>query len=218
MADWNLSFTSPQPIVLHQFGIHPWWAHEPRRPDDWLDQLREKLLTHPESGVGEIGLDWNKKDTFSVQTEIFKAQLELGSELGRVCSIHCVKAFGPLMQILNSAKPTCALVMHSFSGSEEVILDLEKKFPNQVYYSVSAQCPRDAVLALIPPSQLLIETDSPDQQMRAHLGSSVSCPEPLLVNDCSQLGHVAARVARVRGLSVEAVVRMTSANAIRAFT
>ena len=62
---------------------------------------------------------------------------------------------------------------------------------------------------LVPDDRILIETDSP-----------YLTPEPVLkmkVNEPANVAHIAQRLAEVRGISVEAFAKLTTANAIRVF-
>ncbi len=45
-----------QPIVVPNFGLHPWWV--PRRSHDWLQRLRHMLEAHPSAGLGEVSSGW----------------------------------------------------------------------------------------------------------------------------------------------------------------
>ena len=231
--DWEAeeSFGRAWPeVVVPQFGIHPWWAAE-ERPANWLELLRLKLEANLRCGIGEIGLHKNKPGvSMSAQTDMFRVQLNLACEMNRVCSIHCVNAFGTLLAILREGRGG-TLVMHSFSGSTEVMRDLTRLAGYQVFFSASAQCPKESVLREIPIDFLLIETDSPDQQFTqgGELHTDVSLLSgnggelhtdvpPMHVNDCSQLPLVARRVAAVVERPVCEILAITTANARRAFS
>ncbi|KAB2618925.1 deoxyribonuclease tatdn3 [Pyrus ussuriensis x Pyrus communis] len=77
------------------------------------------------NGVSEIGLDkgsHGKKVDFADQVNVFRQQLELAKELKRPASIHCVQAFGDLLQIMKSLGPFPAgVILHSFLGSAEMV-------------------------------------------------------------------------------------------------
>jgi TatD DNase family protein len=228
-SDWTKHQESQPDLIVPQFGIHPWWAAEPR-PLSWLDDLRKLLTTkYPKSGVGEIGLDKNKAKrgdvSFSIQLETFQAQLELAIELDRPCTIHCVNAYGPLVDVLRQTKPTCPIVIHSFSGSGDSVREISREAPS-AFFSISGQCPRDDVIQFIPVDQLLIETDSPDQPIPDETALNLKeylndCKVPNRygpkINDPSQLFLVAARVARAVNIPLTEVIRISTVNAIRAF-
>lgn len=229
VSDWtsSIEISSPDPPkISQQYGIHPWWAKEDR-PSDWIFQLRQILISNPNSGVGEIGLDKNKKSLipFDVQIDTFLPQFRLAHELGRTVTIHCVNAYGLLVELLREEHKTSGwppfVVIHSYSGSGEVIDQLMKISRTQIFFSVSGQCPRDTVIPFIPLENLLIETDSPDQQVVIEAGRPHHVPPLLLepkVNDPSQLWHVANRVAKAMGKEVECIVDVTTKNAKKVFT
>jgi hypothetical protein len=52
--------------------------------------------------VGEIGIDYhkNKNTDLNRQKEVFESQLDLAIELNRSVVIHCVRAHGDLLKIL----------------------------------------------------------------------------------------------------------------------
>ena len=218
VTDWEAPI-SEDGFILPQFGVHPWWAAE-RRPENWLMLLRSKLLDFPFSGVGEIGLDKNKAKRgevpFPVQIVTFKSQLQIAKELDRTCSINCVNAYGSLIDILRESELTSPLVIHSFSGNGDQIRDL-LKYCGDIYFSVSAQCPKTEVIPLIPLERLLLETDSPDQPFRSDPGSVHGVPPKLAVNDCSQLPLVALRVSLATGKSIEDISLKATENTRRAF-
>lgn len=214
VTDWDSQITNDG-FILPQFGIHPWWAAE-ERPSDWIDQLRLRLLRYPSAGVGEIGLDKNKAKRgvpFPVQVDTFTAQLRVAKDLDRPASIHCVNAYGTLVDILKEHQMTSPLIIHSFSGNGDHIRDLQRV--GYVFFSVSGQCPRAEVIPLIPSDRLLLETDSPDQPLGDGEGAPAKIDEK--TNDCSQLILVAKRVADATGRPLTDVIAAATANTIRAF-
>ena len=47
------------------FGLHPWFLS--LRSEKWKDELREYLLSYPEAGIGEIGIDPNTKGDLALK-------------------------------------------------------------------------------------------------------------------------------------------------------
>lgn len=164
--------------VVPSFGIHPWDCGN--RGPDWLKKLRAVLLAGPPSGVGEIGLDrWIidglKADDprlaglrvapLAEQTEVFAAQLALAAELNRAASIHCVQAWGALLEALKkNPRPARGFLLHGYAGPAEMI----KTFTDLgAYFSFNIQLlePKHAVrlnnFRHIPVKRLLVETDAP---------------------------------------------------------
>lgn len=117
--DWpevaRLAAAFPE-FVIPSFGLHPW--HVASRGANWLDHLRGFLESHPGCPVGEIGLDrWIVGHQPGVQTEVFRAQMELAASLDRPVTIHCLKAWDDLAHIwpeLPTRPMRCLL--HGFTG------------------------------------------------------------------------------------------------------
>lgn len=149
--------------VVPCFGVHPWYT--PRRSDEWLSVLEEFLLSMP-SGVGEIGLDRNEQPCDrEAQEEAFRAQLDVARRLRRPAMVHCVKAWGWLIDILRSEPVLpCGMLVHSYGGSADLIKPLADM---GAYFSFSGKVldgnflrARAALLA-VPRDRLLVETDAP---------------------------------------------------------
>ncbi|MFA5168430.1 MAG: TatD family hydrolase [Candidatus Omnitrophota bacterium] len=145
------------------FGVHPWYAEEVQ--PGWDSEL-EHFLRNRNAGVGEIGLDKARKDIdFARQTQIFHRQLEIAGHLAKPFSVHCVRAWGDLTNILKSnLTPRSRFVMHSYQGSPEMLrefLDLG------AYVSFSWKTLQretesmQGLVRLVPLDRLLLETDFP---------------------------------------------------------
>ena len=150
-------------LVIPSFGLHPWKTPSP----NWQQQLTSYLDTVPHACIGECGLDrWIKGYDIELQREVFTAQLDLASQRNLPLSIHCLKAWGLLIEILESRPlPQRGFLLHSYSGSAELIPRLAEL---GAYFSFSGyflhqrkQNVRDAFKS-VPPDRLLIETDAPD--------------------------------------------------------
>ncbi len=164
-TDWPrvLELARSEPDVLPCFGLHPWFVAE--RSETWLQQLEQHLLAVP-SAVGEIGLDrWLEPRDEAVQETVFRAQLELARHLQRPVMIHCVHAWGWLMDVLRSQPPLPpGMLLHAYGGPVELIKPLADM---GAYFSFGGSTldehtlrQREA-LPRIPADRLLLETDAP---------------------------------------------------------
>ena len=128
-ADWPQirALSAADPLQIRPaYGLHPWWAHEhdaPEADSGWMAELRDALVRDPTACLGEIGLDgqWVPPGLDGVQYEqqllAFRAQLQLAIDLGRPVSLHCVKAYGDMFDILRCAPELPpAVYMHSWGG------------------------------------------------------------------------------------------------------
>ena len=169
-SDWeqvaHLALSHPD-FIIPSFGLHPWYVSDIDEVPDWIEQLNTYLDTTPHACIGECGLDRRIKGfDFTRQINVFKQQLAFASERNRPISIHCVRTWGGLIDILESHPlPTCGMLIHSYGGSAELIPRLTKL---GAYFSFSGTIlhPKKqktrAIFQSVPPDRLLIESDAPD--------------------------------------------------------
>ena len=122
-ADWGtVSARTGEGGIFGAIGIHPWYISD--LPVNWAEQMCELLAVNPALMVGEIGLDKNRPD-MAVQLDVFRTQMQMASEFGRVAHIHCVGAWDRVLMVLSEFAPP-AIVFHDFSASPEIIRALAK--------------------------------------------------------------------------------------------
>ena len=185
-------------------GIHPWEAAEGD-----LATVREHV--GPAQIVGEIGLDYHWEDECprEKQKEVLIAQLKLAKKHDLPVVIHDREAHGDMMDILRKYKPKG--VVHCFSGSAELAQETVKlgmyiglggvvTFKN-ARHSVE-------VAKAIPLDRLLTETDAP-----------YMAPVPFRGKRCdsSMIPYDAAKIAEVRGITAQEVLKTACENACRLF-
>ena len=108
------------PSLVACVGIHPWFAHHwsqaaespgashAQAPYKWEQDLDAILTQHPHVQVGEIGLDFvaKTKETGTTervaQEDVFQRCFALAARHQRAVSLHCVKAYEPLVSFLQS--------------------------------------------------------------------------------------------------------------------
>jgi len=151
--------------VLPSFGYHPWCIHE--RSDHWESELNRMLDAHP-AAVGEIGLDrWKEGLDYEGQEEVFVTQLRIASERNLPASIHCLKAWGRILELLQEGPvPERGFLLHSYGGPMEMVpafarLGAYFSFPG--YFLRAAKGRHREAFKTVPSDRLLIETDAPDQ-------------------------------------------------------
>ncbi|XP_037486625.1 uncharacterized metal-dependent hydrolase BUsg_343-like [Triticum dicoccoides] len=181
--DWHLvkQMAQEHPAVIPCFGLHPWWV--PERSPDWMDSLRQFFSETPEAAVGETGLDkgsHGKTIDFREQVEVFQRQLELAKELEKPVSVHCVRTFGDLLEILKRTGPFPAgVLLHSYLGSAEMVPGLANL---GCYFSLSGfltgmkSTKAKKMLKAIPLDRILLETDAPDAVPKLDNVSLVTVP------------------------------------------
>ncbi len=207
--------------VLPSFGLHPWFVAG--RSPKWSADLRAQLEANPRAGVGEIGLDRWVKDHDSVdQTRVFTGQLRIAAELNRAATIHCIQAWGGLWDVLRAERlPERGFLIHAFGGS----LEMMRNFASVgAYFSFSPsflqerKAAQREVFAAVPEDRLLVETDAPDLPPPPAQNPHPLCDEagaPL--NHPANIGVAYAGLAKVRGLTVEALSEIVAGNFARLF-
>ena len=153
------------PQVIPSFGYHPWYVKE--RSPQWQRVLVEFLDRNP-SAVGEIGLDrWIKDHDLPQQEEAFAWQLRIAAERDLPASIHCLQAWGRLLELLEAGpRPKRGFLLHSFGGPQEMLVPLARLgayFSLPGYFAHERKVRQRETFKHVPPDRLLIETDAPDQ-------------------------------------------------------
>jgi TatD DNase family protein len=168
-GDWPavLSLARRYPQVIPSFGCHPWFVKE--RSAHWDKSLLECLDQVP-SAIGEIGLDrWIDDYDLPQQEEVFIWQLRLAAERNLAVSIHCLQAWGKLLEILQiEPVPRRGFLLHSYSGSLEMIPQLAELggyFSIPGYFAAGPKQSQRDTFKRVPSDRLLIETDAPDQML-----------------------------------------------------
>jgi len=199
-SDWPqvLALASESKMVLPSFGYHPWYLHE--RTPDWQRNL-EKFLDEMPSAVGEIGLDrWKPGLNYDGQEEVFLAQLGIAAARNLPVSIHCLQAWGRLLELLQrNPRPARGFVLHSFGGAGEMIPVFAKlgayfSFPG--YFLNERKMRQRETFKHVPADRLLVETDAPDQHLPEDKNRF-----PLVGTNGNLLNHPANLVAVYSGLA-----------------
>jgi TatD DNase family protein len=222
-SDWPqvLALAKTFPEVLPSFGYHPWYLHE--RTPDWLAHLQRALEVVP-SAVGEIGLDrWKPGLAYDGQEEVFVAQLQVAAERNLPASIHCLQAWGRMLELLRAGpRPARGFLLHSYGGPKEMVkplADLGAYFSFPGYYAHERKERQREAFRHVPADRLLIETDAPDQRLPEELNRFPLVDEASgkPMNHPANLGAVYEYAARMRGLSVEELGVQAEENFLRLF-
>jgi TatD DNase family protein len=197
--------------VFAALGIHP---HEAQRamPEDYkvLMGLARQREANRIIAWGEIGLDYHfDHSPRDVQRREFRRQLRIARELDLPVCIHSREAYDDVLTILDEEKAIdVGVVMHCFSGDERVArrcLDLGFyiSFAGPVTFTNARKLP--GVAALVPDDRLLVETDAPYLSPHPWRGREHR-------NEPARVAIIAARLAEIRGVSVEVVGQLAAAN------
>ena len=170
------SDTLPIDVAL---GLHPYFLNVETTPlSTQLSVLEEYIDTHRHHivALGEIGLDGNISQDFTLQLHAFEQQLLMAMQFSLPVILHHRKSHHHIFSSLKKVGYTCRGVIHAFSGSIEVALQyIERGFYIGVGGTITyerARKTRETVRYLFQhhPSSLLLETDSPDMPMMGRQG------------------------------------------------
>jgi TatD DNase family protein len=222
-SDWEavLDLAGSCARVVPSFGYHPWYVRG--RTADWLEKL-ESLLDQVPSAVGEIGLDrWIKDADLPAQEEVFLAQLRLAAQRNLPTSIHCLRAWGRLFELLRSEpRPACGFLLHSYGGPAEMVAPLAAlgayfSFPG--YYLHERKARQRETFRSAPADRLLLETDAPDQSLPRELVrySLADDERGKPVNHPANLGVIYEKVAEWLNEPVEQLANRIEDNFRRLF-
>lgn len=180
--------------------------------DDILDMMEDLSSEKKVVAVGEVGLDYYWDKTFvEEQKEVFIKQIKLANKLNLPLVIHDRDAHKDCFDILKEYNKGSKVLFHCFSGSVEFAGECIKQGWNIALGGVvtfkNAQKPKE-VAKTIPLEYLMLETDSPYLTPVPFRGKE---------NQPAYIKYVAEEIARLRGMSVEEVVEITTQNAERFF-
>lgn len=236
--DWSAvsALASRFPWVVPSYGVHPWDCGN--RPADWQGRLESRLATEPRARVGEIGLDrWildsakpddprlagMRRAPLDEQKEVFVWQLELAASHNLAASVHCIDAWGALLDTLRqSRRPERGFLLHAYAGSAELVqpfADLGAYFSFNGAFLDSKRENQRNTFKVIPPDRLLVETDAPAMPLRSawRLYNLPARPDTTTVNHPANIAAVYAGLAAFLGLRVDQLASRVEENFTRLF-
>jgi TatD DNase family protein len=208
--DEVVAIAESDPDIWATVGIHP---HEAAAtPDDVIVRLGALAAKPKVVGIGETGLDYHYDHSpRDRQAQFFHAQCRVAREAGVPLIVHSRMADTDTVSILTEEGMSTG-VIHCFSTSRALA---EPALALGFYISISGIVTfKNAdelrgIVGELPLDRLLIETDAP-----------YLAPVPLRgqTNEPAFIVHTAAKVAELKGVSVEEIGRITSDNFFRLFT
>lgn len=205
-----IQVASSYPEVWAVVGIHP---HNAIEATEHVLRRLASIAQHPRVvGIGETGLDYFRDHSPKVrQEEAFRDQIRMAKDLDKTLVIHVREAHEDLLRILTDERAPERTVMHCFSGGPDLVRtcaehDWFLSFAGNVTFA-NAPALREAAAAA-PIELLLTETDSPYLSPHPHRGQR---------NEPSRVPLVAAQLATLHDLELEAFAAIAQRNATRAF-
>ena len=214
--------TSKQAIELAK---HPGvWAAVGAHPNNLDDLIMDNFvhLMNEEKvvAVGEVGLDYyrtTQKEKQKKQKEAFKQFINLAYQYKKPLILHCRDAHKDAIEILKSAKDILyGGVAHSFTGTleearEYLNLGFHLGFNGIITFLPAGRQVRgqyDEVVIHTPLDRILLETDAPYLTPEPYRGKR---NEPAFVIE------VAKKIAKIKDISTESIIKITTSNALRLF-
>jgi TatD DNase family protein len=199
---------SPAGKLYAAFGVHP---HEAAKWTDDVEARFRAAMEHPRVlAWGECGLDYFYDNSpRDVQQQVFVRQMQLAVELGKPLVVHTREAEADTVALMKEHLPAEWRVhIHCCTSSRAMVEPLLEHFPNLFVGFTgcitfgNADSIRDT-LAAVPVSRLLLETDAP-----------YMAPMPFRGQVChsGMVPLIAARMAEVKGVTVQALLEQVRRN------
>lgn len=169
-----LALAEEHPQVFAALGLHPICID--RHDDASLASLSEHLAAgHPRLvAIGEAGLDlYMENPDFERQQRLLKAQFTLAKRHDLPLILHSRRTHDPLAAMLRKADLPATGVVHGFAGSlSQAQAFVRLGFAIGVGGTITYQRAQKTrqVMAQLPLSCLLLETDAPDMPLQGYQG------------------------------------------------
>jgi TatD DNase family protein len=196
-------------------GIHP---HEAIKLGAETINLQlkelEKLAKLPEvAAIGECGLDFyynDKNESFSLQEQLLRGQLDIAQQLKLPVSFHVREAFDEFWTILDDY-PDIKGVLHSFTDRKE---HLDNAIRHGLYIGINGIATftshswQKELFKTMPIDKIVVETDAPFLTPIPKRGT-INLPENVI--------YITKFLADLRGEDVTTITRHTTTNARQLF-
>lgn len=199
-----LTLASQHDNLYASVGVHP---HETKNGYDAITGYAKNGAI----AIGEIGLDYYYEHSpRDVQIAAFEAQIEIALAHSLPIIFHVRDAFEDFWPIFDNFKGIHG-VLHSFTDSMQ---NLEKAFSRGLYVGVNGISTftkdplQQRLYASIPLDKMLLETDSPFLTPTPYRGT---------INEPAFVSEIARFHARIRGINLSEVARVTTSNALTLF-
>ncbi len=197
--------------VVATCGVHP---HDAAAWNDGLgDAVAATCADDAVVAIGEMGLDYYYDNSpREVQGEVFRQQIALGKKLGKPLVVHTRDAGDETLAILREeGARDVGGIIHCFSEDPDFAraamdLDFVISFSGIVTFKSAKGVQETA--KIVPLDRMLVETDAP---------YLAPVPKRGKRNEPAYVAHTAAKIAELRGESLDVILEATWANAHRVF-
>ena len=201
----SLELANRYSFVNAVIGVHP---VDIKKYNDKVEKELERLaLTEKKVvAIGEIGLDYHwMEDPKDVQIAGFRKQMELAERVKKPVVIHTREALQDTLDVLKDYKNVGG-ILHCYPGS----LEAAKPFLDMYYLGIGGTLTfknnkkTKELVKELPLEKIVLETDCPYLTPVPFRGKR---NEPIYTK------YVAEEVARIKEISVEQVIKVTTENA-----
>ncbi len=192
--------------VYSMVGIYPSEAKT------YTQEVENKIIDLAQNpkvvAIGEIGLDYYWDKSFvELQKEVFIKQIKLANKLGLPVVVHDREAHKDCFDIIKEYNNGSKILFHCFSGSVEFMKECVKQdwyiALGGVVTFKNAVKMKD-VACEVPLEKLVLETDAPYLTPVPFRGKE---------NKPAYVRYVAEEIAKLRNISVEEIIDITTRNA-----
>jgi TatD DNase family protein len=204
------ALATAHPNLYATVGVHPDYEDTPEPSVDDLVSLAERPKV---VAIGETGLDYYRlTGDLEWQRTRFRVHIRAARHAAKPLVIHTRSAAADTLSIMrDEGARDAGGVMHCFTETWEVArAALDLGFHISFSGIVTFKNARDLkdVACRVPLDRVLIETDSPYLAPVPYRGKR---------NQPAYVPHVAAEIARLRGVSVDDIASATTSNFFRLF-
>ncbi len=205
-----LALTGRFPNLYTAVGVHP-DTQDGQEPDE--DTLI-RLADHPKVvAIGETGLDYYRLEgDLEWQRERFRTHIRAALKTRKPLIIHTRDAAADTLRILEEeGAGAVGGVFHCFTETAAVAqaalaIGFHISISGIVTFKKAMQVKE--VASFVPLNRILVETDAPYLAPVPHRGK---------LNHPALVSHVAAEVAKLKGISLEELAEATTSNFFRLF-
>ncbi|HET9174660.1 MAG TPA: TatD family hydrolase [Candidatus Saccharimonadales bacterium] len=200
-------FVQDKPQCWASIGIHPHEAQQYAGRSELLSEFASLAARPKVMAIGECGLDYYyNHSSKAAQFELLEFQLALAQQHKLPLIFHVREAFDDFWPIFDRY-PGIQGVIHSFTADEQ---QLENILQRELFVGLNGimtftKNPAQLAAAkAVPLQKLLLETDAPFLTPTPYRGT---------INQPKNVRVVGEFLAKLRGDSLEALARVTTANA-----
>lgn len=203
---YAVTLAEQYPSLYASVGVHPSEAQV-------LTQFILDFIAHPKVvAIGECGIDLHySSDNLEQQKVTFKKQIELAIEYNKPIIVHSRSAVRECLDVLKPYKGKIKGVFHCFGGTLEEadeVLDFGMYVGLDGPITFKNAADAKALAKHIDINKLLLETDGPFLSPEPYRGRR---------NEPANVKYIVRALAKIKGMSVEEVDKITTNNAYTLF-